>query len=331
MKVMLIGGTIFIGRELATQLVEAGHEIAFLHRGDHEPPGFDGATHIHVDRKEIASARDEIEAFNPDAVVDNMAMSASDAETALGVIAGRRLLVTSSIDVYRAYTNLMGNVGGEPTPITETSPVRDERYPYRSDDPDAPPMMQTYEKLDVEERYLAHDATVIRLPMVYGPNDGQRREWFILRRVKAGRKQIPVGTGTWMSARGFVRDMARGMRLALESEGARGEIFNLCETKPRSEGDWAQLILDAAGSDAELVRVPDEKLPDDLGMTGTIPQNLDASSEKAQRILGFTDTDPQQALPISVEWHLSNPPKIDDPGFDADDEALKSAGKSANA
>ena len=38
MKVMMIGGTIFIGRELSKQLVEAGHEIAFLHRGDHEPP-----------------------------------------------------------------------------------------------------------------------------------------------------------------------------------------------------------------------------------------------------------------------------------------------------
>ena len=317
---MLIGGTVFIGRDLAQELVSAGHEIAFLHRGDHEPPGFDGATHIHVDRRKIADARDEIESFAPDAVVDNMAMSAEDADTALEIVAGRRLLVTSSMDVYRAYTNVMRNEPGEPTPIDETSPVRDERYPYRSED--APPMMQTYEKLDVEERYLAHGATVARLPMVYGPRDGQRREWFILRRVAAGRTHIPVGTGTWKATKGFAPDVARGMRLALEADDAAGEIFNIAETTTYPMGEWSQMILDAAGSDAQLVQVPDDKLPDDMGMTGSLAQDLLVSSEKARRVLGFADTDPRDALKVSVEWHLANPPQMEDPGFDADDEAL---------
>jgi nucleoside-diphosphate-sugar epimerase len=323
MKVMLIGGTVFIGRDLAQQLVDAGHEIAFLHRGDHEPPGFEGATHIHVDRKQIASARDQIEAFGPDAVVDNMAMSAEDADTALEVIGDRRLLVTSSMDVYRAYTNVMRNEPGEPMPIDETSPVREQRYPYRTDD--APPMMQTYEKLDVEERYLAHGGTVCRLPMVYGPRDGQRREWFILRRVAAERKQIPVGAGTWKATNGFAPDVARGMRLALESDETKGEIFNIAETTTYPMGEWSQMILDAAGSDAELVRVDDEKLPEDMGMTVTMAQDLHVSSEKARSVLGFKDTDPREALPISVAWHLANPPQIEDPGFDADDEALRGA------
>lgn len=318
---MLIGGTVFIGRELARQLVEAGHDIAFLHRGEREPPGFERATHIHVDRKEIGTVRDQIEAFGPDAVVDNMAMSADDADTALEIIGDRRLLVTSSMDVYRAYTNVQRNEPGEPVPIDETSPVRDERYPYRTDD--APPMFQTYEKLDVEERYLAHGATVARLPIVYGPNDGQRREWFVLRRVRAGRKQIPVGPGTWKATKGFVSDVAHGMRLALESDAAKGEIFNIAESTTYPMGEWVQMILDAAGSDAELVRVAEDKLPEDMGMTEALAQDLWVVSEKAQRVLGFKDTDPREALSVSVAWHLANPPASDDPGFDADDEALR--------
>lgn len=325
MKVMLIGGTVFVGRDLATQLVEAGHEIAFLHRGEHEPPGFEGATHIHVDRKQIATVRDQIDAFGPDAVVDNMAMSAEHADTALEVIGDRRLLVTSSMDVYRAYTNVMRDVGGEPVPIDESSPVREERYPYRSDD--APPVMQTYEKLDVEERYLAHGATVARLPMVYGPRDGQRREWFVLRRVKAGRTAIPVGAGTWRATKGFAPDIARGMRLALESDAAIGEVFNIAETTTYPMGEWVQMILDAAGSDAELVEVPDDKLPEDMGMTGAMPQDLWVSSEKARNVLGFADTDPREALRVSVKWHLDDPPQGDDGTFDADDEALSAAGR----
>ena len=86
-------------------------------------------THPRRPHAEIASVRDQIEAFGPDAVVDNMAMCAADADTALDVIKGERLLVTSSIDVYRAYTYLMRDEVGEPMPIDEDSPVRDERYP----------------------------------------------------------------------------------------------------------------------------------------------------------------------------------------------------------
>lgn len=322
MRVLLIGGTVFIGRATAEELAAAGHEIAFLHRGTHEPDGLPDAVHIHVDRTEIASARDEIDAFAPDAVIDNMAMSAQDADSALEVIGGRRLLVTSSMDVYRAYTYVMRGQAVEPVPIDETSPVRDERYPYKGQD--GPRMMETYEKLDVEERYLAAGATVARLPMVYGPHDGQRREWFVLRRVRAGRESIPVGAGSWLAAKGFVRDVARGMRLALESDGARGAIFNLGETRTYPMGQWARLILEAAGSDAELVRVPDDALPEDLGLLGTIPQHLLVDSAKARRELGFTDTDPRAALRDTVAWHLANPPDGDDPGFEADDEALRS-------
>ena len=66
--------------------------------------------------------------------------------------------------------------GAEATPgltrATETSNVRDEKYPYRGQIPG----MDDYDKLDVEEIYLAAGATVLRWPMVYGPNDGQRRE-----------------------------------------------------------------------------------------------------------------------------------------------------------
>jgi nucleoside-diphosphate-sugar epimerase len=324
MKVLMIGGTVFIGRATAAELVRAGHEIAFLHRGEHEPDDLPVATHIHADRAEIASVRDQIDAFGPDAVIDNMAMTARDADTALAVLGDLRLVVTSSMDTYRAYTYVMRGKAVEPVPIDETSAVRDERYPYKGQG--GPAWMDDYDKLDVEERYLARGATVARLPMVYGPRDGQRREWFILRRVHAGRKEIPIGSGSWLAAKGFVDDVARGLRLALEAGDARGEIFNLGETRTYPMGQWAEMILDAAGSDAELVRVRDDQLPEDLGVTAAIPQHLLVDSGKARRMLGFADTDPREALGTTVAWHLEHPPPGEDPGFDADDAALDQAG-----
>jgi UDP-glucose 4-epimerase len=229
----------------------------------------------------------------------------------------RRYVVTSSMDVYRAYGGLQSGEGAEPVPIDETSPVREKRYPYRGKFPG----MDDYEKLDVEEAYLSAGGTVLRLPIVYGPHDGQRREEFVLRRVRAGRTRIPIGTGSWLGTKGFVADVARGVRLAIES-GLRGETFNLGESRTYTAGRWAQMILDAAASDAELVRVPDDKLPEDMDMTSAIPQHLLVDSSKARRTLGWSDTDAREALGVSVAWHLANPPSGASDDFAADDEAL---------
>jgi nucleoside-diphosphate-sugar epimerase len=161
--------------------------------------------------------------------------------------------------------------------------------------------------------------------MVYGEHDGQRREWFVLRRVAAGRSRIPIGAGTWLSTRAYVGDVARGVRLALEAPDTDDEVFNLGERRTASIALWARMILDAAGSDAELVPVPDASLPEDLGLTAAIPQHLVCDSGKARARLGWEETDPMEALRRSVAWHLANPPSRDDPGFDADDVALAQA------
>jgi UDP-glucose 4-epimerase len=272
-----------------------------------------------VDRAELASVVGDLGGFG--AFVDTFAFTAGNTRPVLDALPdGARLLVLSSMDVYAAYGSLHAGTVTELVPSDETDAVRAERYPYRGQIPG----MDDYEKLDVEELYLERGATVCRLPMVYGEHDGQRREWFILRRVHAGRKQIPVGAGTWLSTRGYVADMASGVRLALESADAAGEIFNLGERASPTVALWARMILEAAGSDAELVRVPDDVLPEDLDLTSAIAQHLVCDSAKARRLLGWTETDPMEALRRSVAWHLANPPE-DDGDFSADDAALAQA------
>jgi len=320
MRVLVIGGTVFIGRAVVRELIEAGHDVCVVHRGQHEPDDLGPATHIHVDRAELASKRVDIDAFGSDVVWDNFAMFRSHAETVIAALGDRRYVVTSSMDVYRAYGGLHAGKATDAVPVDETSPVRPDRYPYRGQFPG----MDDYEKLDVEEVYHAVGGTILRLPMVYGPHDGQRREEFVLRRLRAGRKQIPLGSGTWLGTKGYVADVARGVRLAIES-GLRGETFNLGESRTYPIAMWAQMILDAAGSSAELVRVPDAKLPDDLALTGAVAQHLLVDSSKARRALGWSDTDARDALRASVAWHLSNPPEGGSDDFGADDDALAAA------
>lgn len=322
MRVIVVGGTVFIGRAIVHELAAAGHDVCVVHRGQHEPDDLPDCRHIHVSRDELPTKRDEIAEFAPDALIDNIGLSRATAETTLSAVPeGIRLVVISSVDVYRAYGALHAGKASEPLPIDETSPVREQRFPYRGQIPG----MDDYEKLDVEEVYLARNATVLRLPMVYGPHDYQRREEFLLRRVRAGRERIPVGPGTWLGDKGYVADIARGVRLALESADAPGEIFNIGEARTYPMSVWSQMILDAADSKAELVQVPEDKLPEDLGMTGSVAQHLLVDTSKARRVLGFTDTDPVEALGVTVQWHLAHPPEGSDDDFSADDAALAAA------
>jgi nucleoside-diphosphate-sugar epimerase len=84
------------------------------------------------------------------------------------------------------------------------------------------------------------------------------------------------------------------------------------------------MILDAAGSKAELVRVADDALPEDLEPTGTLSQHIAASAQKARSTLGWTTSDPLESLRTTVRWHLANPPANPNLDFSADERALAS-------
>jgi nucleoside-diphosphate-sugar epimerase len=328
MRIMVLGGTRFIGAAIVEELHGHGHELLVVHRGEHEAAGAGGlADHLHADRRDLPHLRGAVTDFDPEALVDTCAMTAADAETALAAVGdGVRLLVLSSMDVYRAFGAVLARTETDALPLDETAPVRPDRYPYRGrPELGGETRAQDYEKLDVEAAYLAVEATVCRLPMVYGERDYQRREEPILRRVRAGRDRVPVGAGGWLWTRGYVGDVAAGVRLALESDAAVAEVLNLGEARTWTMRLWARHVLEAAGSPAELSRVPDVLLPDDLQALGTIPQHLLVDSSKARDLLGWAETDPHEALHRSVAWHLANPPAGASDDFAADDRALAAA------
>ncbi len=325
MRILVLGGTRFIGRAVVFDLVGAGHTVTVVHRGHHEVDLPSTVGHIHVERSQLPTCRDELLKFAPDAVIDLSAMTISDAQVADQAIdRSVPLIAISSMDVYRAFSSLHAGTVTDAVPLTEESPLRTDPSPDRDY---VPPGWAhepgSYEKLDVERIYLDRGATVCRLPMVYGEHDYNRREEFMLSRVRAGRKQIPIGAGTWLVSRGYTPELARGIRLACEL-GGEGEIFNLAERECATVRLWAQEILSAAGHEAELVGVPDELLPEDLAVTTAIPQPLLGDPSKAERLLGWTHRPWRDCVASSVAWHLSNSPD-GVASFAADDAALARA------
>lgn len=329
MKVALLGGTRFIGVAIVEDLLAAGHDVLVVHRGRGERADAPSVPHVHADRRDVGTVGAALRDFGAQAVVDTCAYATADAETALAALPiGARMAVLSSMDVYRAFWAVRtGGQATEPLPLDEDSPVRgpDHRYLFRGTrDHRLGIDEDTYENLDVEAVCLPAGATVLRLPMVYGERDPHDREEPVLGRLRAGRTRIPVGGGTFVWTKGWVRDVARAVRLTVESGAGVGRVLNVGEARSVTMAQWFHAVAAAAGADVEFVRVPDEALPADLALTGTIPQHLLVESHRIRQLLGWTDTDPHQALRASVAWHLAHPPEDPPDGYDwsADDAAL---------
>ena len=310
------------------QLVDHGHSIAVVHRGLHEPERLRGVEHIHAERSSLSEHRQELLRFKPDAAVDMAAMTAADARAVADALdASVPLVAISSADVYRACASVYEGTVTDPVPLAEDAALREGPPPDRDT---VPPGWDydagSYEKLEVERIYLDRGATVCRLPVVYGEEDYKRREEFVLRRVRAGRERIPVGPGSFLWSRGYAPEVARGIRLALES-GIGGEVFNLAEPACAPVRLWAEQILAAAGHEAELVRVPDERLSEDLLLTSEIPQPWMVDSSKARERLGWVHRPARECVERSVRWHLRRPPQAAEIDLDlsVDDAALEFA------
>jgi UDP-glucose 4-epimerase len=315
-RVTVIGGTRFIGRRIVTDLVARGDEVQVVHRGQTEPPDLAPARHVHTERADFASVATEVSAFAPQAVIDTGAMNGSDADAVLPYLPRVALVVLSSMDVYRAFHLVRLDQEGEAVPFDEGGRLRDARHINRGLG-----LREEDEKLEVEPSYLERGATVLRLPMVYGEHDGQRREEFILRRVRAGRQRIPIGAGTWLWTRAYVGDVSTAVLACLANPAVAGEVLNIGEPAVRSMRGWAHEILAAAGHEAQLVTVPESLVPADLWPTKRVDQHLLVDCGKARRLLGW-HPDPSAGLARSVSWHLAHPPADASDDFTADDAAL---------
>jgi len=313
MRVIVLGGTWFVGRAITEALTAAGHAVLVVHRGISEPAGLPEVQHLHAERRAWPAHRDALAAFGPDAVIDVSAGNAAGARAALSAVPpGIRLVALSSCDVYRACEALRGGAQTDAVPLTEESALRATRH---IEGPQ-------WENLEIEEAYLAAGATVLRLGAVYGEHDYQRRFEPVLRRVRAGRGQLPVGTGSFLFSRVYAGDVAQAVLAVLASPRSAGECLNIVEARTSPMRLFCEQVITAAGASLELVQVPDQVLPPDLRDTGALSQHLLASPAKARQMLGWQDTADHHVLRRAVTWHLDHPPSDPDRDFSADGAAL---------
>ncbi len=333
MRILVVGGTGFIGRHVVERLTGMGHEVVLFHRGLTEAGVPNGVRHIVGDRTNLPSYKTEFDALGPDVVLDTVAYSEKDAREVMGVFGGiaGRIVALSSMDVYRAYGRIRGDEPGppDPVPLTEDAPLREKFYPYRG----MVEGMEDYEKILVERAVMGSPdlpGTVLRLPMVYGPADRQHRLFPYLKRMDDERTAILLhqGFARLRATRGYVENIAAAIALTVTSKRAAGRVYNVGEVEAMPEAEWVQLIGKAAGWKGNVLEVSQELLPDHLKMRMKFPANQDwvVDTTRIRRELGYREAVPRnEALRRTVAWERANPPDNIDPedfDYEAEDAAL---------
>ncbi|HEY5006151.1 MAG TPA: NAD-dependent epimerase/dehydratase family protein [Ktedonobacteraceae bacterium] len=342
MRILVIGGTRFIGLATVRLLSQQGHMVTVFHRGQTQPDLPEGVQQIIGERTHLATFKQTFLDFAPDVVLDMIAFVEQDGHALMSVCKGlvRRIVLISSQDVYRIYGRVNRTESGppDPLPVTEDSPLRDKLYPYRGIDLPFPESekqrMHDYDKILIERLVMndpAIQGTILRLPAVYGPNDGQHRLFEFLKRMDDQRPAILLDErmAQWRWTRGYVENVAAAIALAITNERAAGRIYNVGEAQELSMIEWVRAIAKIADWHGNIITLPPDRVPSHLIPDVDTNQDLLVATTRIREELGYREpVELDEALRRAVAWERANPPtQVDVKQFDyaAEDAALTSS------
>jgi len=336
MRILVLGGTGFIGRHVVRHLSEAGHEVTVFHRGQMSDELPAGARSSCGDRRDLHHFAEEFKRWAPTVVVDMIAYTESQARDATRVFRGiaQRLVAISSGDVYRNYDGFrrMTTAPPDPYPLKEDAPLRENLYPYRTKASGRDDMLYDYEKILVERVVLGDSklsGTVLRLPMVYGPGDRQHRLFPYLKRMDDGRSAILLeeSQARWRCTRGYVENVAAAVALAATDDRTGGQVYNIGEDDALTEMEWVREIGRASGWFGTVVAIPQAQMPNHLATDFDWQYQLATDSSRFRQQTGFVEPIARdEGLRRTVNWERAHPPGDLSPSqFDyaAEDAVLK--------
>ena len=326
MTVLVIGATGFMGPSVARRLAARGEDVVAVHRGGRPAALPHGIEVRAADRNDPVAIRSVVRQTGATVVVDMIAYTEASTRLLLDALAGKieRYVLVSSCDVYRNYGGLLRREAAAPIPVlSEDSPLRESRYPRRQKQAGAAPSSRAfqdeYDKIPVEQAALSHPgfaATVLRLPMVFGPGDHQRRFAWAVWRIAEGSAVIRMqpAIADWRSTFGYIEDVAEAIALAALHPAAAGRTYNVGRSDAPTQAEWAERIAAAMGHPVRIehsaVGGALSGLAADLDLS--FPLATDTSRIRAE--LGFaevaTEADALQAT-IADELGRGRPAELD--------------------
>jgi nucleoside-diphosphate-sugar epimerase len=300
LKVMVLGGTGFLGPFVVDELLRRSHEVAVVGRREREFSR--PVKHFSGDASEAAQLRRVTKAWRPEGVVDLLHDTAAQAQAVVRALGGKveRSVHVSCAEVY----------GSRPV-----CPVDEESEVLSAQDVEGAAQQAAADEIVLGAAANGKlPAAVVRLPALYGPRAPRPAEWFFVRRILDGRQRLALPDGgLHICHRGFVQNMAWGVAQALTAAKAPGQVYNLGEEKLYTLSQLAQGIAKALDHEWELYSVP--------GHLWTTPHAHTSFFDlrKARSHLRYRDRMiPRDGLEITVA-HLCQQPMGDEwswPGID---------------
>ena len=259
MAVLVLGATGFIGPWVVRALDKLGVDAIAASRSG---AGWLG---VALDRRNVNQVRALVRERRITTVLDLLAFTEADTLPLLAALDGEveRWVMASSCDVYRNYEGLHRKTQPEPIlgPLAESSPLRTLRYPYRqlprrrADAPDA--WMDDYDKIPLEQAVRARpglSGVILRLPMVFGPGDRQRRFRWVISPMLTSKPRLAIDPAwaSWRTTYGYVEDVAHALATAALHPASPGRTFNVGESDPPDHSAWIGRFADVLGWRGEV-------------------------------------------------------------------------------
>ena len=326
MDVLVIGGTLFIGRRLVKELVRKGHSVTVLHRKPKHDLGRHVAS-IRADRNDGAAVKTALAGKHFDVVFDNVydwerGTTSSQVQATVQSCGDNlsRYIFMSSVAAY-----------GDGLNHHEGDALASE------DHPDA----YTRNKANSERLlFRMHSrsglpAVTLRPPFLYGPGNPYYREAFFWDRLRDKRPVIIPGDGRRLMQFVHVDDLVWCALQAMENPAAVGHSFNIANLRPLVQMEAIEAFATAAKRPMPpLVRIQREMLLRAGGHPIKGPKLYFAEYfdlppitqvvAKAQRVLKFKPADFLEGLRETYQW-WSHAHPFGKPDYGFEDEMIAKA------
>ncbi len=246
MRVLVLGGTHFVGRTIVERALQRGDEVTILNRGLSGTVAGD-VIRLTADRTDPRALRDAIGDREWDAVLDTWMGAPRAARDTYQVLGGRtrHLGFVSSWSVYR---RPLPAGADESAAVIDGDPADESRDSY--------PTAKRGSELAVLEAF-GDRALIARAGPTLGPYDDIGSITWWLRRIAQGGRILVPGSPEYPLRYVDARDLASWMLGAADRH--LGATFTVAGPAGRhTVGEFLATMRRVTGSDAELVWVPDD-------------------------------------------------------------------------
>jgi nucleoside-diphosphate-sugar epimerase len=298
MRILIIGGTGVLSREIAVQSIAAGHQVTILTDGKGnlpEPVGLE--QHIHSDRNDAVALLAAIPRSQWDLVIDSICYRSQQALELQKIITdiSHHTIVVSTAVVYSPNINHSLNFDDKIATELELG-----KY--------------TREKIEMEAAWLQsdHPVTILRPPHILGAGSElgiiplHNRDLQLINRLKNHQPLFLADGGRQEMQVVYNADIAKVILAAAGNSKTFGKIYNCANPQIITGYEYFKTIADLLGVDLHVQEIPKETIwSSNWGwVITTVSRILDMTSLRED--IGMVPSTPlSEALAQTISYLLS--------------------------